>query len=129
MRVLRHVHRLCRPGGVILDLTTVPPAASVEHAGGVLGRLDQDRFLTRAAITEEAVERLVVEGLLREEGSDRHDVLKHFGSGAELLSDVAGRPYSRAPADLVERLTGTSGAVVERSSCLLRRLRVLRPPT
>ena len=49
MRVLCHVRRLCRPEGIVLDLTTVPPEAAVERDGVVLGRLDQAAFLERAA--------------------------------------------------------------------------------
>lgn len=126
MRVLRHVHRSTRPDGLVLDLTTVPPAAVIEHAGEVLGSLDQAAFLERAARTEAAVDALIAEGLLAEEASLSHAVLKHFGSAAELVADLDQRPVSNLPSALRDVLDGVGGPVAERSFCLLRRLRVLR---
>lgn len=125
MRVLRHVHRLTRPGGLVLDLTTVPPAAVIEHAGEPLGSLDQVDFLERAARTEGAVDALIAEGLLAEEASLAHAVRKHFGSAAGLVADLDQRPASRLPSALRHILDGVEGPVAERSFCLLRRLRVL----
>lgn len=124
MRVLRHVHRLTRPGGLVLDLTTVPPAAVIEHRGEVLGSLDQAGFLERAARTEAAVDALVAEGLLVEEASLAHDVLKHFGTAGELVADLEQRPASNLPSALRDLLDGVDGPVAERAFCLLRRLRV-----
>ena len=128
MRVLRHVHRLTEPGGLALDLTTVPPAAVIEHAGVVLGSLEQVEFLDRAARTEAAVDALIAEGLLAEEASLAHAVLKHFGSAAELVEDLDQRPASNLPSALRRILDGVEGPVAERSFCLLRRLRVLPGP-
>lgn len=125
MRVLRHVLRSTRPDGLVLDLTTVPPAAVIERAGEALGSLDQAAFLERAARTEAAVDALVAEGLLAEEGALAHAVLKHFGSAAELVADLDQRPVSNLPSALREVLDGVEGPVAERSFCLLRRLRVL----
>ncbi len=124
MRVLCHVRRLCRPEGIVLDLTTVPPEAAVEQDGVVLGRLDQAAFLVRAAGSEEAVDRFVADGLLVEEASLELDVLKHFGSGADLLDDVSEREMTRVPPALSATLPAVAGPLVERSFCLLRRLRV-----
>ena len=125
VRVLRHVHRSTRPGGVVLDLTTVPPAAVIEHAGVGLGSLDQGAFLERAARTEAAVDALIAEGLLAEEASLPHAVLKHFESAGELVADLDERPVSNLPSALRDVLDGVEGPVAERSFCLLRRLRVL----
>lgn len=108
----------------MLDLTTVPPAGSAEVGGVVLGRLDQAAFLERAALTEQAVDQLVAEGMLVEEASLSLDVLKHFDSGAEAIADMESRPVSRLPADLRAALEPVTEPVVERSWCLLRRLRV-----
>ena len=124
MRVLRHAHRLCRPGGIILDLTSVPPAASLELDVRMLGRLDQRDFLARAAKTEEAVELLLAEGLLAEEASVALAVLKHFDSGPEAIEDMDGRRVTRLPRRLRGTLEHTGRPLVERSHCLLRRLRV-----
>jgi hypothetical protein len=122
--VLRNVHRLCEPGGIVLDLTCVPPPAGVEVRGRLIGRLDQERFLERAAHTEQAVAALVVEGLLVDEASLRHEVLEHYETAADLIEDVDGRRYSRLPPAVRESLASIEEPVVERSTCLLRRLRV-----
>jgi SAM-dependent methyltransferase len=124
VRVLRHVHRLCRPGGIVLDLTTVRPEAAVERDGVVLGRLDQASFLERAARSEEAVDRFVADGLLVEEASVELDVLKHFDSGPDLLDDVSERGLTSVPPALGAALERVATPLVERSYCLLRRLRL-----
>lgn len=125
MRVLRHARRLARPGGLFLDLTSIPPAAAIEHDGAVLGRLDQGAFLARAAVTEAAVDRFVGDGLLVEEARCEVDVLKHFDTGGDMLEDTAGRAYSHVPPELTPTVGAIMDPVVERSHCLLRRLRVL----
>ncbi len=124
MRVLSHVYRLCRPQGIVLDLTAVPPEAAVECDGAVLGRLDQAAFLERAARSEEAVDRFVARGLLVEEASIELDVLKHFDSGADLLDDVSERGMTSIPSALGATLEQVATPLVERSFCLLRRLHV-----
>lgn len=125
MRVLRHARRLTKPAGLFVDLTTVPPAAVVELRDKPIGSLDQALFLERAAQTEAAVDLLIDEGLLLEEASLPHSVLKHFGSGRELVAEVAERSVTRMPAELRERTELIADPVVERSFCLIRRLRVL----
>jgi hypothetical protein len=125
VRVLRHVLQLVRRDGVVLDLTTIPPAAVVERGGVSLGALEQTAFLARAVRTEEAVDAMVAEGLLVEEARLEHDVLKHFDSRPELVDDVGQRAVTRLPQALRERLDDVDGPLVERSFCLLRRLRVL----
>ena len=116
---------MCEPGGILLHLTCVLLPAAVEVGGRLLGRLDQSRFLERVARTEEAVELLIAEGLLAEDASLAHDVLKHYDSGPDLIADVGERRFSRVPAGLERGLAGTAEPVVERTACLLRRLRVL----
>jgi len=127
--VLRKVHRVCRPGGSVLDLTCVPPAAAVELDGRRLGRLDERRFLERAAQTEAAVDLLIDEGRLLEEASLAHDVLKHYSSGPELVAQVSEREHTRVPPTLTRALAGVDSPVVERTNCLLRRLRVVAAPS
>ncbi len=124
MRVLEHVCRLCRRGGLVRDLTTVPPAAAIEVDGAVLGRLDQATFLREAEVTEAAVDAAVAAGALVEERSPRHNVLKHYDSGAAAIDDGDARPRTDLPDALRDALTVVSGPVVERSWCLLRRLRI-----
>ena len=116
---------MCEPGGILLDLTCAPHGAVVELDGRPLGRLDQKRFLERVARTEEAVELLIAEGRLVEEASLAHDVLKHYNTGPDLIADVGKRRFSRVPTALAKKLAGVGGPVVERTACLLRRLRVL----
>jgi hypothetical protein len=110
----------------MLDLTTIPPAAVIERDGEPLGALEQTAFLERAAKTEAAVDLLIAEGSLVEEASLPHVVLKHFESGRDLIADVAGRAVTRMPTELRDVLETVGEPVVERSFCLLRRLRV--PP-
>jgi alpha-D-ribose 1-methylphosphonate 5-triphosphate synthase subunit PhnL len=125
VRVLRHARRLTKPGGLFVDLTTVPPAAVVELRHEPIGSLDQVSFLERAAQTEAAVDLLIDEGLVVEEASLQHSVLKHFDSGRELVADVAARSVTRMPAELRETIELIATPIVERSFCLIRRLRVL----
>jgi hypothetical protein len=124
VRVLRHAYRLTRPGGVFVDLTTVRPAAVVELRGKPIGSLAQDAFLDSAEETEAAVDLLIDEGVLVEEASRRHNVLKHFASGPELIAEVAERRVTRLPAELQKLLETIDEPVVERAFCLIRRLRV-----
>jgi hypothetical protein len=124
VRVLDHALTLCRPGGLVLDLTSVPPPASLESQGAVIGELDQAAFLERAAITEEAVDRAVADGRLAEEASVAFDVLKHFDSGPDVLADLAERSATRLPEALRPQLAAVDAPVVERTRSLLRRLRV-----
>jgi hypothetical protein len=121
--VLRNVLRMVEPSSVLLHLTCRPPSAAIESAGGIVGRLDQSPFLERVARTEEAVERLIGEGLLAEEASLAHDVLKHFESVAQLAADIDERRFSSIPPELARALAGVTGPVVERSACVMRRLR------
>jgi hypothetical protein len=124
VRVLRHVLRLARPDAIVLDLTSVPPAAVVELDGVPLGSLDQAAFLENAAMTETAVDAMIAGGLLVEEASVAHDVLNHFRSGRDLVSDIAARRVTRLPPDLQQLVDEIDHPLVERSFCLLRRLRV-----
>lgn len=124
MRVLQHACRVCRTGGVLLHLTTVPPAASIEVGGAVLASLDQERFLGDAAITESFVDAAVRAGALVEESRVAIDVLAHFDSGADAIADIDARPRTMLPAAVREALRDTTQPVVERSWSLLRRLRV-----
>jgi hypothetical protein len=124
VRVLRHAHRLTKPNGVFLDLTTIPPPAVIERDGEPLGSLEQTAFLERARRTEAAVDLLIGDGLLAEEASVPHAVLQHFRSGRELIDDVAERAITRVPVELRDRLERIDEPVVERAFCLLRRLRV-----
>ena len=126
MRVLSHAYSLCKPAGILLDLTTVPPAASIECAGTILGRLEQDAFLAQAATTEAVVDRFIADGLLLEEGRLEHHVLKYFDDGGDLIADIDPRKFAYIPPDLIPVLERLQEPVAERASCLWRRLRVLR---
>jgi hypothetical protein len=116
---------LCKPGGVLLDLTCVPPSSGVEVGGRLLGRLDQGRFLERAAQTELGISLLIEEGLLVEEASLRHEVRQHFDTGQELIDDIDQRRFTRMPPALRKELKRVDGPAIELGTCLLRRLRLL----
>lgn len=123
VNVLRRLERSLVPGGILLDLTSVPPAGRVEAGDEVLGRLDQRTFLTRAARTEAGLDELVREGLFSDESRLELDTLEHHASGPELVEDVAGRTHSRLPARLATRLADVARPVVVRERSLVRRLR------
>jgi hypothetical protein len=123
--VLRHVHRLCEPGGVLLHLTCLPVPDRIETGGCSLGELDQTAFIEGVEITEHAVDLLVAEGLLADEARLEHDVLVHFASGPEALEHFAGTTRSRVTPELQARLRRIDAPVVQRAACVWRQLRVL----
>ena len=48
MDVLRHVYETLAPGGVMLDLRSVPPPSLVEVDGEAIGELDESEFFPRS---------------------------------------------------------------------------------
>ena len=70
----------------------------------------------------------VAQGRLLEEAVDDHDVRKHYGSGAELVDDFAGK-QRKLPAAALPELRSLDGACAVRERCRLRRLRVVRRRT
>src|SRR5688500_9453732 len=103
VHVLRRFERALAPNGAILDLQVVPPEPAVEVDGGIVCRLEGGTLLADAAAAAAVIDEEIARGLLREEGVDDHDVLRHFPTGAALVQHYRTRPRS-VPASFVPRL-------------------------
>lgn len=126
MHVLRRLLRSLVPGGIVLDLLSVPPNARVEAGGEVLGELDGSAFFPRALAAAAGLDALADEGLLAQEHEEAFPILVRYPSGADLLEDVAGRTFTRMPTALARRVGRIEGQCEVREHCLVRRYRKLR---
>jgi hypothetical protein len=122
VHVLRRFERALAPNGAILDLQVVPPEPAVEVDGGIVCRLEGGTLLADAAAAAAVIDEEIARGLLREEGVDDHDVLRHFPTGAALVQHYRTRPRS-VPASFVPRLEASARPHIVREACRLRRLR------
>ena len=125
VNVLRSLVEALVPGGIVLDLGSVPPAAEIESGGVVLGSLDEDAFFAEALPAMAGLDALVAEGVLREEGRTTCDMLLHFDSSEDLVEDVETRSHTRLTEDLAERLRQVAAPVRQHEHCLLRRFRLV----
>jgi hypothetical protein len=125
--VLRELMRVLAPGGVVVDLLSVPPPERVEAAGDVLGELDGSRFFPRALEAAAGLNTLVAEGLLAAEGEERFSVFIRYPTGRDLAEDVAQREFTRMPDELRARVLQVGGPCHIRDSCLVRSFRKLPP--
>lgn len=121
--VLRHVYETLAPGGVIVDVRSVPPPAVVEVDGKPLGELDESAFFPRSLRNGAALDGLAAEGFLGLESEIDHDMFMVYPSGRDLVEDVAGWGDTRVPAELAERLAGVHGECRIREFCLARSFR------
>lgn len=126
MHVLRQLLRALVPGGTVVDLTAVPPAAVVEtDEGRVLGEVDESAFFARALAAVAGLDVLATEGLLRFESEERFPVVVRYPAGRDAVEDVAGRTYARMPASLAERVAAIPGPVAIRETSAVRRFTML----
>jgi hypothetical protein len=123
--VLRELLRSLVPGGVVVDLLSVPPPERVEVAGEVVGELDGSAFFPRALAAAGGLDELVVEGLLAHEHEERFPIFVRYPTGADLVADVAERQYTRMPAALGDKVRAIRGPCELRDNCLVRRFRKL----
>jgi hypothetical protein len=123
--VLRHVYETLAPGGVIVDVRSVPPPALVEVDGEPFGELDESAFFPRTIHNGAALDALAREGLLVPEGEIAHDLVIVYPSGPDLVEDVAGWGDTRVPAELAARLADVQRECRIREFCLARSF--LRP--
>jgi hypothetical protein len=122
VHVLRRLRETVIPNGNVLDLQVIRPHPRVESAGRLVCVADGSPLFEWADAARAAVDLLVDEGLLEEEGVDDHDVLKHYESGAALVEDW--EPKERKlPLAAVPRLRLIDSECVVRERCRLRRLR------
>src|ERR671936_1655122 len=103
VHVLRRFHELLGAGGVMLDLQVIRPDPVVEVGGTVVCEIDGEPLLAAADAAAAEVDALVASGLLAEEAVDDHDVCKHYGTGAELVEDFAGK-QRKIPEDAIPLL-------------------------
>jgi hypothetical protein len=125
VNVLRRLVEALVPGGVVLDLSSVPPAAEIETGGVVLGSLDEDAFFARSLPAMAGLDALAAEGVLQEAGRSSCDILLHFVSGADLLEDIGTRSHTALSDELAERLRLVEGPVRQREHCVLRRFEIV----
>ena len=124
--VLRELLRSLVPGGLVVDLLSVPPPERVEVDGEVIGELDNSRFFPRALQAASGLDTLAAEELLVHEHEERFSILVRYSTGADLVEDVAQREHTRMPAALGRRVRGRAGPCQIRDHCLVRRFRKLR---
>jgi hypothetical protein len=121
--VLRKLLRSLVPGGIVVDLLSVPPNERVEAGGEVLDELDGSAFFPRALEAAGGLDALADEGVLVHEHEERFPILIRYPSGADLVEDVARREYTRMPAELGRRVRAIAGPCELRGNCLVRRFR------
>jgi hypothetical protein len=119
--VLRRMVEAVRPGGLVLDLQVIRPDPVIEAGGREIGGIDGSALFTMADAATAAVDALVARGVLAEEATDDHDVLKHYRSGAALVEEFADKQRQILPASL-PALLAAEGPCALRERCRLRRL-------
>ena len=124
--VLRRLLRSLVPGGVVVDLLSVPPPERVEVGGEVVGELDGNAFFLRSLQAAAGLDALAGEGVLVHEHEERFPIFVRYATGAELVEDVAQREYTRMPAALARRVRAIAGPCEIRDNCLVRRFRMVR---
>ena len=123
VNVLRRLMTALVPGGLVVDLLSVPPPERVEVGGELLGELDGSAFFPRALAAAGGLDALAVEGVLVHEHEERFPIFVRYPTGADLVEDVAQREYTRMPAALGRRVRAIAGPCEIRDNCLVRRFR------
>jgi hypothetical protein len=122
VHVLRRFREALVPQGLMLDLQVIRPHPVVEIGGHVVCEIDGSPLFRTADGAAAQVDATIQAGLLDEEASDDHDVLKHYSSGAELVDDFADSPRNLPP-EWIPRLATTDRECIVRERCRTRRLR------
>jgi hypothetical protein len=125
--VLRRLLRSLVPGGIVVDLLSVPPPERVEAAGEVLGELDGSAFFPQAAAAAAGLDELARAALLEPLGEERFPVFIRYPTGRDLFEDVAQRELTRMPERLGRRVLEIDGPCEIRDNCLVRSFRLLEP--
>jgi len=111
VHVLRKLVSGVVPGGVVVDLSALPPDGLVLHEGNPIGSLDESRFFERSVVALAGLDKLVEGGVLVRECVERIPVRIWFPTGSELVEDTRERTYGRIPDDLAGRVAAISGPV------------------
>src|SRR3990170_5026077 len=109
VNVLRRLMTALVPGGLVVDLLSVPPPERVEVGGELLGELDGSAFFPRALAAAGGLDALAVEGGPVHEHEERFPIFVRYPTGADLVEDVAQREYTRMPAALGRRVRAIAG--------------------
>ena len=123
MDVLRHLYETLAPGGVMLDLRSVPPPSLVEVDGKAIGELDESEFFPRSEHNGDALSALAAEGLLTLEGEERNEILIVYPVGRDLVDDVADWGSTKVPEQLAAQLSEIDRECRIREFCLARAYR------
>lgn len=123
VNVLRRLMTALVPGGLVVDLLSVPPPERVEVGGELLGELDGSAFFPRALAAAGGLDALAAGGVLVHEHEERFPIFVRYPTGADLVEDVAQREYTRMPAALGRRVRAIAGPCEIRDNCLVRRFR------
>jgi hypothetical protein len=121
--VLRKLFDSLVPGGLVVDLLSVPPPERVEVDGEAIGELDNSAFFARSLPAAAGLDALAAEGILVHEHEERFPIYVRYPTGAELVEDVAQREYTRMPTALARRVRPIAGPCRIRDNCLVRRFR------
>jgi hypothetical protein len=121
VHVLGNMVKAVRPRGIVLDLQVIRPNPYVEVGGRVVSEIDGEPLFIKADAATAAVDALVAEGRLVEEGIDDHDVRKHYRTGPHLVDDFTGKDR-RLLGDAASSLQAVTRPCVVRERCRLRRL-------
>ena len=115
-------------GGVVLDLQVIRPNPHVEVGGRFICELDGEPLFAKADAAAAAVDAAaaavdaaVAAGQLIEEAVDDHDVLKHYGDGADLVDDWK-RSERRPLVKTTTEVRDIARPCYTRERCRLRRL-------
>jgi hypothetical protein len=121
--VLHKMVEALEPGGLVFDLQVIRPNPVVEVEGLPLCEIDGASLFRTADAAVSAIDAVVTLGQLVEQAVDDHDVLKHYGSGADLVDAFIGK-QRKLPEQAVPRLRALERSCTVRERCRLRRLQV-----
>lgn len=122
MHALGRIHAALVPGGALLDMRPAPEPPRVLVGGGPAGELDSTPFISDLHALDELVEQAVLARMFAVERETRFTVVYRFGSGRELVEEIAGWRRQSIPEHV--RLAVEQGSPPYRvhEPCLLRRL-------
>lgn len=113
MHVLRNVQQAVSPGGSVLDIHPLGIDMAVLAGSRGLGFIDTSEFALVIDAMDEAVERIVTEGLLEELRTVRRVVVERFDDPAEALEEAAGWENLRLPTEVQRRLRAVEEGPVD----------------
>jgi hypothetical protein len=113
------------PGGVLLDMRPGLECSPVLASGEVLGRLDEQGFISDSHATDASLAASVASGLFEPVGETGFVLVHRFDDSGELVEEVGNWRRVEIPARLRERLAAARAPFEVRERCVLCRLRAL----